>query len=175
MPEHLEGAIEKHDKDTTMPVLKSMSKAAWIVAEGMLTNPSITQRELAKMADVTRGYVSRIQNSPVFKKTLRELRTAAMMDKMAALASKSIDKADELLDKEETSDKTKVEILKVSLTAMGMGANQGAPAKADGGATVNLNLGVTGDMVAEALARKQKKMQAPIEGECVEVQDEQGE
>lgn len=174
MPEHLENAIEKHDKQTTMPVLKDMSKAAWIVAEAMLTKPSITQKELAKLANVTRGYVSRIQNSPVFKKTLRELRTAAMMDKMAALASKSIDKADEMLDNGETSDKTKLEILKVSMTAMGMGANQGTPAKGEAPA-VQVNLGVTDDMVKEALARKQKKQEAPIDGEFTEVPDEQGE
>lgn len=171
MPEHLEQAVAKHDKETSMPVLQSMTKSAWAVLEYMLTHPKAPQREIAKHTDLTRGYVCRIQLSPIFKKTLREIRTAAMMDKMAALAEKSIDKASDILDSEESSNRDKIEILKVSMTAMGMGANQGTPAKGES-PSVNINLGVTGDMVAEALARKQKK-NTVMEGEFTEVKDEQ--
>lgn len=168
----LEEIYKGEDNDTTMPVVKNMTKSAWIVMEAMMLNPKITQRELAKLAGVSRPYVCRIQNSPVFKQTLREARIAAVQDRLVNMTDKGITRAEQIIEDSESSDKDALAALKLGLTAMGMGANQGTPAGA-GDTNLTVNLGVTADMVNEARERSQKKKL--IEGTCTEVSDEQSE
>lgn len=167
----LEEIYKGEDVETTMPVVKNMTKSAWIILESMMLNPKITQKELAKKADVSRPYVCRIQNSPVFKQTLRDARIAAVQDRLTGLAEKGITRAEKIVEDEESSDKNALDALKLALTGMGLGANQGSPDKGGDASGVTINLGVTADMVNEARLRSHKKKL--IEGTCTEVTDEQ--
>lgn len=166
----LKAALEAEGRDTTMPEIRNMTKSAWLVLECMMMNPGITQKDLAKHLGITRPYVSRIQNSRVFKEKLNEVRVGRLQDRLTEVATKGVERCDEALDDKDVSIKHKIEITKMALTGIGLGANQGSN-KVEVTTNIGVNdLGVSREMVEAARKRRQAKL---FEGtaEVVEVKD----
>lgn len=114
-------------------VLKAIHKAA---ADTILAHPTITNKQLAEMFDVTQTWVSYMINAPVFQRYLEERRRdvinpliqATTEERMKAMTNRAVDVLMEKLDKpvNEIADNTVLRALEIGSKSLGLGGNQAA-------------------------------------------------
>jgi len=97
----------------------------------IITNPAVSQGELAKMFGYTQGWLSRVMNSDAFQARLA-LRKGDVVDpqlvlsideKLRALASKSLDVVLDKLSVSQNPD-TALKAIEITTKALGYGARQ---------------------------------------------------
>lgn len=113
--------------------LKTLRPRHHSIMDFMLANPRIPYSAVAAEFGVTQAWLSTVINSDIFRAQLAARRS--LMDdhvnrdicgRLQRLAKKGLDEMEAILDDEEVSASTKLEVAKTSLTALGYLGNKGS-------------------------------------------------
>lgn len=151
--------------------LKALRPKHHSIMDFLLANPKIPYSAVAAEFGVTQAWLSTVINSDVFQSQLR-LRRGLMDDhvnrdivsRLHTIAKKGLGEMEAILDDEEVSASTKLEVAKTSLTALGyLGSKGGSPVNVTvQNNTQNNNLSVRSTILQDARNRLQQQIQTGL-------------
>lgn len=124
--------------------LQALQPRHMMVMDLLLSNPTITSKEIAKRTGMSEGWVTTTVNSDIFQGVLQDRRNCIqrmqgeeIKHRMVGLLGKSISAMEDALDDEEVPIRTKMEIGKLAMQGLGMGGNSRGQAEAQPTVQVN--------------------------------------
>lgn len=145
--------MEDDEKD-----YKPLSDTGWAILEIKMQNPQMKQKAIAEKVGITVKSVSRIIRSDEFQYQLKAYRKEVMGDSYAYAMQEGFKSIVKIFQDEEEAGSVKVDAFK-AVSGLG-GYGQQKKGGGDGGVTVNVSsMGITKDMIEEANARRQKRIQ----------------
>ena len=174
LPEVVQKEKEKYQYPTDEEgrrIITKMTPKAWDILLLHLSDPQLTQTQIAEKLDSNQVYISRVMNSPCFLKEMTGIRRQRIHDRLNRAVESGVDRMERILDDEESADAVAVAAFKAVTSAAGF-CSMGGGGNSGNQVNVNVNaesLGVTPEMIAEANARRKAKI---FDGEYREVKDE---
>lgn len=148
--------------------LKTLRPKHHSIMDFLLANPKLPYSAVAAEFNVTQAWLSTVINSDVFQAQLRARRSLMddhvnrdIVSRLHNIAKKGLSTMEDILDDEEASAATKLDVAKTSLTALGyLGTKGGSPVTVNVQQnTQNNNLTVRSSILQEARNRLQQQAQ----------------
>lgn len=144
--------------------LKTLRPRHHSIMDFMLSNPKLPYSEVAREFGVTQAWLSTVINSDLFRAQLAQRRglmdehvNRDIVSRLQAVAKKSVAFMEDVLDDEEVSAATKLDVAKTSLTALGyLGTRGGTPVSVNIQTNNNTNISARSDILQAARDRLQQ-------------------
>lgn len=127
---YVDGFLETNGNVVQLKTLRPKHHA---IMDFLLANPKIPYSAVATEFNVTQAWLSTVVNSDVFQAQLRSRRSLMddhvnrdIVSRLHTIAKKGLEEMECMLDDEEVSSATKLDVAKTSLTALGYLGSKGA-------------------------------------------------
>lgn len=157
---YVDGFLESNGNVVQLKTLRPRHHA---IMDFMLANPRIPYSGVAAEFGVTQAWLSTVINSDIFRAQLNARR--GLMDehvnrdivtRLQGLAKKGLSEMESILDDEEVSAATKLEVAKTSLTALGyLGSKGSSPVQVNIQSNTQNNITTRSDILQAARDRLQ--------------------
>lgn len=143
--------------------LKTLRPRHHAILDFMLANPRLPYGAVAEQFGVTQAWLSTVINSDLFRAQLQARRglmdehvNRDIVSRLHVLAKKGVDVMEAILDDDEASASTKLEVAKTSLTALGyLGTKGGTPVSVNIQNNTQTNISARSDILQAARDRLQ--------------------
>lgn len=148
-------------------IVSQMTDKCWEILLLNMSEPKLTQAQIAERIGTHQVYVCRVMNSPCYIKEKRGMYQQRIHDRLNSVMMDGADRMERIFTNEESSDAIAVDAFKAVAKAAGVGETGGNGGKGQSGDTnLTISLGVTAEMIAEANARRKKRL---FDGEIEDV------